>query len=33
MTIQKTNTELEKILGQINKVTEEKVILPVGGEL
>ena len=30
MTIQKTNTELEKILSQINKATEEKVVLPIG---
>ena len=30
MTIQKTNTELEVILGQINTAVEEKVILPVG---
>lgn len=30
MTIHKTNTELEIILGQINRVVEEKVILPVG---
>ncbi len=30
MTIQKTNTELEVILSQINTAVEEKVILPVG---
>lgn len=30
MTIHKTNTELEVILGQINTAVEEKVILPVG---
>lgn len=30
MTIQKTNTELEIILGQLNRIVEENVILPVG---